>query len=119
MSRTTSHRTHNQILARQPHYAAVFAALGDKTRLALVSKLANGQPHSISELTEESELTRQAVTKHLRVLENAGVVRSKTVGRQTMFVFDGRPFKDADEYLRFVSKQWDGALGRLKAFVER
>lgn len=105
--------------AKLEAYASVFAALGDETRLSLVAKLSNGQPLSISQLTEGSSLTRQGVTKHLRVLEEVGLVHSTPSGRENLFELDTRPFKDINEYLEFVSGQWDHALSRLKSFVER
>jgi len=99
-------------------HAPVFAALGDETRLALIAKLMRGRPYSISQLTLGSRLTRQAITKHLRVLERAGVVRCVRAGRERRFELDPKPIEGVREYLDFVSKQWDQALGRLKAFVE-
>jgi DNA-binding transcriptional ArsR family regulator len=96
----------------------VFAALGDATRLSLVAKLCRGQPRSISQLTERSNLTRQAITKHLRVLEDAGIVHSVRAGRESRFEFDPEPIDGIREYLDFVSEQWDHALSRLKSFVE-
>jgi len=101
------------------HRAAVFAALGDETRLSLIGKLSDGTPQSISRLAHGSRLTRQAITKHLRVLEGAGVVRSIRAGRESLFEFRPAPLKEAESYLARVSEQWDEALGRLKAFVER
>jgi DNA-binding transcriptional ArsR family regulator len=98
--------------------AAVFAALGDTTRLLLVVKLAAGRPHSISQLTRGSRLTRQAITKHLRVLQRAGIVHSVRRGRESLFKFDPQPIEGMKEYLDFVSQQWDQALYRLKSFVE-
>src|SRR5258705_4597193 len=98
--------------------ASVFAALGDETRLGLVAKLTRGEPQSIARLTSGTRLTRQAVTKHLRVLEGAGVVRSARVGRESRFVLDPRPLDDVRTYLDHVSRQWDNALARLKALVE-
>jgi DNA-binding transcriptional ArsR family regulator len=98
--------------------ALVFAALGDQTRLLLVSRLSDGQPHSISQLTRGSTLTRQAITKHLRVLEGAGMVRCTRAGRESLFEFNPRPIDEIEEYLDFVSRQWDQALSRLKSFVE-
>jgi DNA-binding transcriptional ArsR family regulator len=100
-------------------YAPVFAALGDPTRLALVIRLSGGQPHSISQLTEGSTLTRQAVTKHLRVLEGAGIVRCARSGRESHFALDPAPIDDARKYLDRVSELWDQALSRLRTFVER
>ena len=98
--------------------APVFAALGDATRLALVKKLCDGRRHSISQLTEGSRLSRQAVTKHLRVLESVGVVHSVRSGRESLFEFDPEPIQEVSEYLDLVSQQWDQALMRLKSFVE-
>ena len=98
--------------------ARVFAALGDETRLALVAKLCSGERRSISELSEGSSLTRQAVTKHLHVLERAGLVRCAHAGREALFEFSPKPVEEMKEYLDFVSAKWDEALGRLKAFVE-
>jgi DNA-binding transcriptional ArsR family regulator len=100
-------------------YARVFAALGDETRLTLVAKLSRGQPNSISQLTEGSRLTRQAITKHLRVLQGARIVRSARAGRESRFAFDPEPIAEIRNYLDFVSEQWDQALARLKSLVER
>jgi len=99
--------------------ASVFAALGDETRLGLLAKLTNGEPLSIARLTEGTKLTRQAVTKHLRVLEEVGVVFSVKAGRESRFALDPRPIVSAQEYLEHVSRQWDTALARLKALVEK
>jgi DNA-binding transcriptional ArsR family regulator len=99
-------------------HALVFAALGDATRLLLVRKLCEGRAYSISQLTEGSKLTRQAVTKHLRVLEGVGVVRCARAGRESLFELDTGPIEEMRQYLDSVSRQWDEALGRLKAFVE-
>ncbi len=104
--------------ARGKSRAPLFFALGDDTRLALVAKLSGGRPHSISQLTRGSRLTRQAITKHLRVLEGAGIVRSVHAGRESLFEFNPEPIEGLREYLDFVSAQWDHALARLKSFVE-
>lgn len=98
--------------------AIVFAALGDETRLALVAKLCGGPPKSISHLARGSRLTRQAITKHLRVLERARIVRSVRHGRESLFEYAPEPVEEMRQYLERVSAQWDAALGRLKAFVE-
>jgi len=117
--------------ARGPHRRAakrrapVFAALGDETRLALVAKLSGGECFSISQLAAfcaaragGTKLTRQAITKHLRVLEGAGIVRCERRGRERLFEFDPEPVDEMKEYLASVSQRWDEALGRLKLFVE-
>lgn len=98
--------------------APVFAALGDRTRLRLLNRLSGGGAHSISALAAETSLTRQAVTRHLQVLESAGLLRSERAGRETRFAFEGESLDEAHGYLGAVSAQWDAALGRLKAFVE-
>src|SRR5438105_15514393 len=114
MSRTTRDAS----AARRRYHAAVFAALGDETRLALVSSLSGGQPRSIAQLTGGSRMTRQAITKHLRVLECAGIVHSVRSGRESRFQFDPRPLNDLQEYLGRVSAQWDQVRSRLKTLVE-
>jgi len=98
--------------------AVVFAALGDPTRLALVTKLCGQRPYSISQLTRGSKLTRQAITKHLRVLESAGIVHGVRAGRESRFEFDPLPMEGVKRYLDLVSEQLDQALSRLMAFVE-
>lgn len=102
---------------RQPP-ARVFAALGDETRLLLIAKLADGRPRSISQLTTGSRLTRQAITKHLGVLQQVQLVRSVRHGREKQFALDPQPIDELKEYLNRVSVQWDNALARLKGFVE-
>lgn len=108
----------NRTAAKGRSPARVFAALGDDTRLVLVRRLSTGQPHSISQLTEGSKLTRQAITKHLRVLEGAGIVRGIRAGRESLFEFNPAPIESLSDYLEAVSAQWDQALNRLKSFVE-
>jgi DNA-binding transcriptional ArsR family regulator len=104
--------------AKRQDPAVVFAALGDETRLALVARLCDGRPASISQLTEGSRLTRQAITKHLRVLERARIVHGVRAGRESLFELDPKPIAELKEYLDLVSEQWDQALGRLRSFVE-
>jgi DNA-binding transcriptional ArsR family regulator len=99
-------------------HAPVFAALGDETRLTLVARLCERAPCSISQLAQGSQITRQAITRHLRVLEKAGVVRGEMAGRECLFELEAEPLEQVRDYLDLVSKQWDAALARLKAFVE-
>jgi len=98
--------------------ASIFAALGDDVRLALVSRLASRGPLSTMRLSEGAAVTRQAVTKHLEVLEGAGIVRSMRSGRERVWEVDGEPLRAAQEGLESISRDWDRALARLKAFVE-
>ncbi|HEY6329508.1 MAG TPA: metalloregulator ArsR/SmtB family transcription factor [Blastocatellia bacterium] len=98
--------------------APVFAALGDRTRLALIARLGRGSPLSISRLTQGSSLTRQAITKHLRVLQHAGLVRGIRKGRENLFEIEPSPLIRARRSLDRLSREWDDALARLKSFVE-
>jgi DNA-binding transcriptional ArsR family regulator len=106
----------SELRAQRRAPAPLFAALGDATRLALIARLSGGEPRSIAELTAGT--TRQAVTKHLRVLERAHIVRSRRAGRESRFAFDPEPIESLRLYLDRISAQWDGALARLRAFVE-
>ncbi len=99
--------------------APVFAALGDETRLHIVARLCGGGPLSIVRLTEGSKVSRQAVTKHLCALEEAGLVRSDRAGRERVWKLQARRVSEARRYLDQISDQWDQALGRLRAFVEK
>ena len=101
-----------------PAAAPVFAALGDPTRLNLLARLRDGRPRSIVELTDGLGLTRQGVSKHLRVLEDAGMVKSKRSGRESRFVFEPDGLAQARAHLERASRQWDRALERLRALVE-
>ena len=98
--------------------APLFAALGDEVRLRLVSRLCDEGPLSITRLTAGSRVTRQAITKHLRVMEAAGLVRSTRHGRESVWRLERRRLRAARRYLDIISKQWDDALGRLREFVE-
>ena len=111
-------QSHSRTPPKPRAHALLFAALGDETRLALVTALSAGEPPSISQLAAGSSLTRQAVTKHLRVLERAGIVRSVRRGRESLFAFDPTPINDLHSYLEQVSRQWDQTLSSLKSFVE-
>jgi len=113
-----SHKSRSRMAAKRQACAPVFAALGDETRLALVAELSRGRPYSISHLTQGSKLTRQAITKHLRVLESVGIVHSVRTGRESRFEFDPQPMEEIKKYLDLVSEQWDQVLSRLKSFVE-
>ncbi|MCB2114278.1 MAG: winged helix-turn-helix transcriptional regulator [Parvularculaceae bacterium] len=99
--------------------AAVFAALGDPTRLALVERLRDGRAHSIMQLSSGFDLTRQGVTKHLSALEAAGIVIRKRTGRQTHFSIERKTLENSAAYLASVSQQWDETLGRLETLLAK
>lgn len=98
--------------------ARVFAALGDRTRLTLLTRLSAGPARSITELSSGAEISRQAVTKHLAVLELAGLVSRVREGRESRFEYRAEPLDDAKAFLESVEARWDGALAKLKAMVE-
>lgn len=96
----------------------MFAALGDETRLELLVKLGTGVPQSIKELTLHFPVTRQAVTKHLRVLEDANLVTQHVHGRERRFAVSKAGLDEARAALNVIAQQWDDALIRLKQFIE-
>ena len=98
--------------------APIFAALGDEERLSLVEKLGGGHRFPIFELAKDTHLTRQAITKHLRTLERAGVLHSARSGRECLFRFHPRPVQRARDYLQSLSGEWGSALMNFKDFVE-
>jgi DNA-binding transcriptional ArsR family regulator len=97
--------------------APVFAALGDENRLRLLAQLSHG-PMSISRLTAGSSITRQGVTKHLRVLAGAGLVRGSRRGKESLWQLERRRLEEARRSLELISQQWDVSLSKLKLFVE-
>jgi DNA-binding transcriptional ArsR family regulator len=99
--------------------APIFAALGDETRLRLLGRLSASGPLSITRLTEGTDVTRQAVTKHLHVLARAGLVRALRQGRESLWELEPQKLEAARRYLDLVSRRWDEALARLQAAVER
>lgn len=108
-----------RVRARSKAPAPVFAALGCATRLELLSRLSNGRDYSITELTDGLDLTRQAITKHLQVLQLAGIVNSRRVGRESRFAIRPGPIVQAKDYLTRVSDQWDKSIARLREKIER
>ncbi len=98
--------------------APIFSALGDEVRLRLVARLCREGPLSIAALTQGTELTRQAVTKHLRVLEDAGVVQSERVGRASVWRLKPERLDEARRHLERISARWESAIERLRALVE-
>jgi DNA-binding transcriptional ArsR family regulator len=98
--------------------APLFAALGDETRLRLIARLCDTGPMSISRLSFGSKVTRQAITKHLQVMEEAGLARSTRRGRERIWELDQARLEDARAHLAQISSQWDEALDRLRQLVE-
>ena len=98
--------------------APVFDALGDPNRLRIVTRLCDGGPCSTSQVTQVVAVTRQAATKHLLLLEAVGLVSSERNGRERIWRIEPKPLADASEYLTALSKRWDNAIERLRAYVE-
>jgi DNA-binding transcriptional ArsR family regulator len=104
-------------LTQSANMSAIFAALADPTRLALIETLSDGESRSIVTLSQNGSISRQGMTKHLSVLEQAGLVERDKVGRESRFRLCPTPLVDARAYLSTVSAQWDDALQRLRRFV--
>ena len=111
-------RNRSAAAAKLIEAAPVFAALGDETRLRLVARLCVDGPLSIVRLSEGTGVTRQAITKHLHALADAGVVQHNRLGRERIWELEPRRLVRARRCLDQISDQWDQAISRLKAFVE-
>jgi DNA-binding transcriptional ArsR family regulator len=102
-----------------PSCAPIFAALGDEVRLRLIAALCVGGAMSITQLTSGTDITRQAITKHLDVLADAGLVRDVKVGRERLWEFEPAQLDEARRSLEVIAQQWDHALAKLKRVVEK
>ncbi|MDO8271003.1 MAG: metalloregulator ArsR/SmtB family transcription factor [Gammaproteobacteria bacterium] len=98
--------------------ASIFAALGDPTRLKLVAILCAGGAFSIVQLTANTEISRQGVTKHLQVLADAGMVRNVKLGRERLWQLEPKQIEEAKRTLEIIGREWELALGKLKTFAE-
>ncbi len=108
----------NAVVRSSETLAHVFAALGDPTRLKLVAVLCAGGAFSIAQLTSSTEISRQGVTKHLQVLADAGVVRDVRIGRERLWQLEPAQIEEAKRTLEVIGREWEVALGKLKAFAE-
>ena len=104
--------------APKPELAQLFAALGEPTRLSLVDRLRDGSEQSIAVMATGLPISRQALTKHLKVLEAAGIAYSRRLGRETVYRIDPAGLIAAERWIADVSSQWDSAIDRLKKQVE-
>jgi DNA-binding transcriptional ArsR family regulator len=86
--------------------------------LSIVARLCATGPQSIVRLTDGTKVSRQAITKHLHALAEAGLVRSTRDGRERIWQLQTKRLSDARTYLDQISTQWDDAIDRLRAFVE-
>ena len=93
-------------------------ALGDRNRLRIVVRLCDSGPSSTSQVTQAVSVTRQAATKHLELLEAAGLVVSSRRGRERIWTLRTEQLIDAGDYLARLSRRWDTAIERLRAYVE-
>ena len=111
-------RSHAAAVLRVSEAVPLFAALGDATRLTLLGRLSADGPLSITRLSEGTGVTRQAITRHLYALGDAGLVRSARRGRERVWDLDLKRLEKAQRCLDQIAAQWDDAALRLKAFVE-
>jgi len=98
--------------------ARVFFALGDGTRLAVVKRLLAAGALSATALAQDAAISRQAIVKHLQVLEDAGLVEHERKGREVLYALDRRRIDEARAFLDAISAGWDRALDKLKELVE-
>jgi DNA-binding transcriptional ArsR family regulator len=98
--------------------ASIFAALGDETRLRLIARMSDAGPLSIASLADGFDISRQAISKHLRVMNEAGLAKSGRRGRETVWQLEQDGLAEARRYLQTISKDWDDKLRRLKQLVE-
>jgi DNA-binding transcriptional ArsR family regulator len=98
--------------------APVFAALGDRTRVGIVARLCLDGPSSTTHLSRGARVTRQAITKHLNALGEVGIVKDSWRGRERIWELEPRRLEKARRVLDQVSRDWDAAIDRLRAFVE-
>ena len=96
-----------------------FSALGDPNRLGIMVRLCDLGPSSTSQVTTVIPVTRQAASKHLQLLQAAGLVTSSRRGRERIWTVQTEPLSRASDYLTQLSRRWDAAVDRLRAFVER
>src|SRR6188768_666266 len=112
-------RARSAAVAKLHDSAPVFAALGDETRLQIVARLCTEGPLSVTRLSEGAGVTRQAITKHLKALADAGLAKNARSGREQIWELETRRLEMAGRCLDRISDQWDSAINRLRAFVER
>lgn len=105
-------------MSTAPATASVFDALGDPHRLQMVNRLCDVGPSSTLQLSQSIPMSRQATTKHLEILQTVGIVSSARRGRERIWTVQPQPLAAAGDYLAALSQRWDGAIARLKAFVE-
>jgi DNA-binding transcriptional ArsR family regulator len=111
-------RTRSAGAAKIIEAAPLFAGLGDATRLRIVAQLCGAGPMSIARLAEGTTVSRQAITKHLEVLEGVGLARGSRAGRERIWELQTKRLAEVQRYLDQISRQWDLAIGRLRALVE-
>ena len=105
-------------MPREQAAAEVFFALGDGTRLSVVTRLGSGGALTATALSQGAKVTRQAIAKHLRVLEGAGLVKHDKRGREVLYALESERLEDARAFLDGVAASWDRAIERLRRMVE-
>jgi len=96
----------------------VFDAIADPTRRQLIHLLAEEEESPLHELTAQFTMGRTAVSKHLTILKEAGLVHDRKVGRETRFRLNAAPLKEVQDWLAYYSKFWNTNLVRLQQLLE-
>ncbi|MBE1490797.1 ArsR/SmtB family transcription factor [Plantactinospora soyae] len=99
--------------------AAVFTALADSTRRRILTELASGGPATATDLSHRLPISRQAITKHLTLLSDAGLVQTQSVGRRILFQLQSRPMAVAQSFLSALSRDWDTHLRALQHHLDQ
>lgn len=96
----------------------MFEALADPVRRRLVSQLAESSPRTATQLAQHHTISRQAVVKHLAILERARLVATQRAGREKHYILTPEPLKQLGRWIDTVSVRWEARLARLKRLVE-
>jgi DNA-binding transcriptional ArsR family regulator len=108
----------NQMVKYSSTLDRTFAALADPTRRRILAHVARGD-RRVTDLARPHAMSLPAVSKHLRVLEKAGLLRRRRYGRVHEMRLDAKPLKEAAEWVEEYRKFWEGSLDRLAAYLEK
>lgn len=96
----------------------VFKAIADPTRRSIMTMLLTDQPLTINEISGRFDMSRQAITRHIYYLHEAGLLRLEHQGRNTLCYPEYRPMKEVSEYLSYFDRFWNVALGNLENYLD-
>ena len=103
-------------MSYEPQLDATFAALADPTRRAILARLASGEA-SVGELAEPFAMSQPAISKHLKVLERAGLIRRGRDAQRRPAIIEAEPLKEAHMWIERYRELWEAAYGRLDTLL--